>query len=116
MLKFTEPVRELVIELTNPPMSPCHLIVLQHGLWGRADNLAVLQALLLEHHKAISDEDGMQVQRVLNCTANEEMTYDGVCRCGERLVQVIRDEIARLQEDEGLMVVRNLLSGVSSFG
>lgn len=62
--------------------SPCHLVVLQHGLWGAAHHLETLQALVLEHTQALG-EDSKCVVRVLNSNVNSiKKTYDGIDVCG----------------------------------
>mmetsp|Transcript_15010 Transcript_15010/g.39715 ORF Transcript_15010/g.39715 Transcript_15010/m.39715 type:complete len:457 (-) Transcript_15010:13-1383(-) len=64
-----------------------HLVVLQHGLWGNAQNLAELERML-------RSQAGPNVE-ILNSKVNEHgkafQTYDGVDQCGLRLAaEVVR--------------------------
>ena len=59
--------------------SGVHLIVLQHGLWGKSENLNFLEKLLSDY----AAKHGHSV-RVLNSNVNEGThTYDGVDLGGE---------------------------------
>ena len=84
--------------------SPDHLVVLQHGLYGGASNLAVLRQCLV----------GIGGDNVLVhlASANEGMTRDGVAAGGRRLAAEIRSVAASAPSLESLSLVGNSLGGL----
>jgi hypothetical protein len=78
---------------STPPAKSVHLLLLHHGLWGKAACVARLEAFL---RQALCDDEAaaaegaaphrpvrLETVRVVNCTANEgSLTYDGDCVCG----------------------------------
>lgn len=63
-----------------PSSSDVHLVVLQHGLWGKPEHVAYVEKLMLEHCARRENEAACKVAvRSLNSNVNEEKTtYDGI--------------------------------------
>ncbi|KAL6748118.1 putative serine esterase-domain-containing protein [Haematococcus lacustris] len=88
-----------------------HLVVLQHGLWGKADNMAYLADQLAQR----AAEEGVDMH-ILNSAVNEErLTYEGADVCGDRLVAAMEATAAELAEG-GRPVRRLSLVGYSLGG
>ncbi|TRM65542.1 putative serine esterase-domain-containing protein [Schizophyllum amplum] len=76
-------------------MSPVHLLVLVHGMWG--------------------NPDGTRLSVLLANTNSEEHTYDGIDWGGERVAQEIKDQVKTLEE-KGDTVTRFSITGYSLGG
>ena len=73
-------------------LSMCHLVVIQHGLWGHPDNTKYLANLL--------EEQLGEGFVFLNCAENiGNLTYDGIDVCGDRLHEAIKAKMAELAMD-----------------
>jgi esterase/lipase len=97
--------------------SAVHLVVLQHGLWGRPDDVARLAAYL---QAAFQTADAQQQLHdrvvVLNSTCNARvLTYDGIDVCGARLAKFVQEAVEQ-QQQEGARVVKLSLIGYSLGG
>ena len=87
-----------------------HLVVLQHGLWGKPKHLGYIQQQLetFDKHDQII---------VLNCAENEGTnTYDGIDICGNRVVAAVQAEIKRLQTEDDVTVTKISFIGYSLGG
>lgn len=85
--------------------SPTHLIVLQHGLYGNACNMVVLQDEL----RAAAPQ-----QVLVHLAASNEMgfTRDGIAAGGARLASEIRDIVSHHESLESISLVGNSLGGL----
>ncbi|GAX83697.1 hypothetical protein CEUSTIGMA_g11122.t1 [Chlamydomonas eustigma] len=89
-----------------------HLVVLQHGLWGKPENLDYLQENLVRNSKEMSHLS----THFLISTVNFGLTLDGIDMCGERLVDQIKEEIQILEKDPECKVTYLSLVGYSLGG
>ncbi|WIA15380.1 hypothetical protein OEZ85_002042 [Tetradesmus obliquus] len=94
-----------------------HLVVLQHGLWGRPDDVARLAAFLQAAFEAADAREQLQDRvAVKNSTCNlRVLTYDGIDVCGARLAKFVQETVEQ-QQQEGAKVVKLSLIGYSLGG
>jgi hypothetical protein len=94
-----------------------HLVVLQHGLWGRPDDVVRLAAFLQAAFEAADAREQLQDRVVvLNSTCNVRvLTYDGIDVCGARLAKLVQETVGQ-QQQEGAPVVKLSLIGYSLGG
>lgn len=94
-----------------------HLVVLQHGLWGRPDDVARLAAFLQAAFEAADAREQLQDRVVVkNSTCNARvLTYDGIDVCGARLAKFVQETVEQ-QQQEGAKVVKLSLIGYSLGG
>ncbi|KAF6266471.1 putative serine esterase-domain-containing protein [Scenedesmus sp. NREL 46B-D3] len=94
-----------------------HLVVLQHGLWGRPDDVARLAAFLQAAFHAADAQQQLQDRIVvLNSTCNARvLTYDGIDVCGARLAKLVQETVEE-QQQEGARVIKLSLIGYSLGG
>lgn len=92
--------------VTCAACAPTHLVVLQHGLYGNAVNLCVLQ----EELKAATSKNDVLV----HLAASNEMsaTRDGIAAGGARLAAEIREITAKRDTLTKLSLVGNSLGGL----
>mmetsp|Transcript_6267 Transcript_6267/g.13747 ORF Transcript_6267/g.13747 Transcript_6267/m.13747 type:complete len:475 (-) Transcript_6267:741-2165(-) len=90
-----------------------HLWVLQHGLWGYRENLAIFQQIL---QASLEEKVGVDNFYILNSHVNEyKKTYDGVDGCGDRLLEAIQ-EVVKLYHDNGTPFTKVSFIGYSLGG
>ncbi|KAF8630141.1 hypothetical protein AX15_003094 [Amanita polypyramis BW_CC] len=94
-------------------MSPVHLVVLVHGMWGNPSHLAEMRRVISETYP--DPVNGMELQVLLAETNQDESTYDGIDWGGERVTQEIMDKIKDLQDSEK-QVKRLSITGYSLGG
>jgi predicted alpha/beta-fold hydrolase len=94
-----------------------HLVVLQHGLWGRPDDVARLAAYLQAAFETAEAQQQLQDRVVvLNSTCNARvLTYDGIDVCGARLAKLVLEAVEQ-RKQEGAPVVKLSLVGYSLGG
>jgi hypothetical protein len=97
--------------------SDVHLVVLQHGLWGRPDDVARLAAYLQAAFETAEARQHLQDRVVvLNSTCNARvLTYDGIDVCGARLAKLVQEAVEQ-QQQQGARVVKLSLIGYSLGG
>ncbi|KAF6761690.1 lipid particle protein [Ephemerocybe angulata] len=81
-------------------MSPIHLLVLIHGMWGNPGHLAELQRIAAETYSEPT-EDGTKLEILVPETNRENSTYDGVDWGGERVAKEILEKVEALEKDGG---------------
>ncbi|KAJ7504406.1 DUF676-domain-containing protein [Mycena galericulata] len=91
------------------PVSPVHLLVLVHGMWGNPGHLAELNRVFQESHP----DPSLHVLRAE--TNKEDGTYDGIDWGGERVAEEILEEVKKL-DMEGRTVTRFSITGYSLGG
>ena len=86
-------------------MSGVHLVVLQHGLWGQPGDLGFLENLISsytptkqQHQNSGNTGVSGDTVRVLNSNVNSQrLTYDGIDKCADRLLDLAKSEITKLK-------------------
>ncbi|GAX72937.1 hypothetical protein CEUSTIGMA_g392.t1 [Chlamydomonas eustigma] len=91
-----------------------HLVVLQHGLWGIAENLSFLESELLR--VVASTKPSMSVKTLNSNASEKKKTYDGIDVCGERLITLIKERIETLASEESCIVTHLSFIGYSMGG
>lgn len=86
---------------------PVHLTVLIHGLYGNPKNLAVPAEELQRLSAEASSEDAENVPQLVTYICSGFAgghTWDGVDTNAWRALQEVKREIARIEEEQGLLV------------
>ncbi|ANZ76391.1 BA75_03740T0 [Komagataella pastoris] len=97
LLPFSPP--SLILISSTKLMANIHLILLVHGLWGKADHLSYIQSEI-ESDPTVSLHSKEKI--VVYRTGSNEgyKTYDGIDLCGKRVGEEVEKEIARLNDGE----------------
>ena len=90
-----------------------HLVVLVHGLWGSAQNLARLESVL---HHGLENSDACSIHTYLPACFSHFKTYDGVESIGNYVIQDLFDHLKKLKDDHGIVIDQISFIGYSLGG
>ena len=94
--------------------TPCHLIVLSHGLWGTQTHFSYVEENLIN---TLQLKHPNKTFRSYKTKSNEKFkTYDGIDLCGARVAEEIFQETARLLQKQNLQVTQLSYIGYSLGG